>query len=97
MCFDHQESSFILSDDPITKFYLLWTRKEALIKATGEGLTDHLNEVPSLLNEVKRKEKLFKINSIRINETTAGIPLLTHKDENDRGSFITNKNQYIFK
>jgi 4'-phosphopantetheinyl transferase len=36
------------SPDPEKTFYLLWTRKEALLKGSGKGLTDNLSDVPSL-------------------------------------------------
>lgn len=33
------------ADDPDTTFTLLWTKKEALLKLTGEGITDDLKTV----------------------------------------------------
>lgn len=36
------------SPNPSMQFFRLWTRKEALTKATSRGLDDDLNEIPSL-------------------------------------------------
>jgi 4'-phosphopantetheinyl transferase len=36
------------SPDPTETFYLLWTRKESLVKATSKGLTDNLNLISVL-------------------------------------------------
>ncbi|WP_158795401.1 4'-phosphopantetheinyl transferase superfamily protein [Pedobacter sp. L105] len=69
MCFSEEESSFILSnEDQLSSFFLLWTRKEAILKATGEGLTDHLHLVPSLATEVHRQGQLFKVQSIEVSD-----------------------------
>src|SRR5690606_23980417 len=49
-CFSKCEIDSITSDakNCYYKFYTHWTRKEALLKYTGQGLIDHLNVVPSL-------------------------------------------------
>jgi 4'-phosphopantetheinyl transferase len=46
--FNQPEIDFILADEPLFRFFLLWTRKEALLKATGIGLTEHLRDIHSL-------------------------------------------------
>lgn len=39
------------STNPIASFYTLWTRKEALLKATAKGIDDNLKNIPSLNGE----------------------------------------------
>ena len=47
-CFCKEETDSILSSpNPTIAFTELWTKKEAFLKLTGEGLTDHL---PSVLS-----------------------------------------------
>ncbi len=48
-CFSALEAVQIRSaNDPRHTFYLLWTRKEALLKATAKGVDDELISIPSL-------------------------------------------------
>ncbi len=35
--------------DPRRAFYESWTRKEALVKATGTGITDNFDQIPALI------------------------------------------------
>jgi len=46
--FSEAETSFINQTKSVERFFTLWTRKEALTKATGKGLDDDLKYIPSL-------------------------------------------------
>jgi 4'-phosphopantetheinyl transferase len=47
--FSREEIQFIrTAEQPLDNFYLLWTRKEALIKATSKGIDDDMRSIPSL-------------------------------------------------
>ncbi|QXV65026.1 4'-phosphopantetheinyl transferase superfamily protein [Mucilaginibacter achroorhodeus] len=46
--FSETEIDFIKLNESTQRFYLLWTRKEAFLKATGQGLGEHLIITPAL-------------------------------------------------
>ena len=49
VCFKKDEINFIQkAKEPIPAFYLLWTRKEALTKATTKGIDNDLSFIPCL-------------------------------------------------
>ncbi|MDB5210668.1 MAG: 4-phosphopantetheinyl transferase, partial [Sediminibacterium sp.] len=55
-CFDIDEINSIKDTrDPLAVFYLLWTRKESLLKAVGTGILDDLTKV-SCMNDVYTTE-----------------------------------------
>jgi len=48
-CFSNEEALFLHNvKERTASFYALWTRKEALLKATGKGIDDDLIHVPCL-------------------------------------------------
>ena len=49
--FSADEVAFINQKDPVDRFFKLWTRKEAFLKATGQGLGGHLRQTTSLDGE----------------------------------------------
>lgn len=54
-CYNDQELAEITSSpDPCVEFTKLWTKKEAVLKLTGDGINDHLPSLftPSLINSI---------------------------------------------
>jgi 4'-phosphopantetheinyl transferase len=48
-CFNCAEQDYVNSSGiPPNQFYKLWTRKEAIVKATGKGIVDEIVDIPVL-------------------------------------------------
>ena len=77
----HKDEKYFLSKakKPILASYVLWTRKEALLKADGQGLLVDLPSVSTvgsngeLLNTVSLSEKNWIITSLYINNYVVSI------------------------
>lgn len=57
--FSANEIAYIKSLDKTNRFYKLWTRKEAFLKATGQGLGEHLRDTPSLDGKYELRSDLY--------------------------------------
>lgn len=75
-CFSKEEINAIAGDcgNSREEFFLQWTRKEAVLKYTGQGIIDDLTVVPSLngshntLNERLRVQSDLKVISFKANQ-----------------------------
>jgi 4'-phosphopantetheinyl transferase len=72
--FGKSEISYIKQDDSLNRFFLLWTRKEALTKATGKGLDDDLKLIPCLdgthsaASGITGSNRNFSVSSFKVDE-----------------------------
>lgn len=64
--------------DPLKGFYEIWTKKEALIKAKGTGLTDHLPELNCSGSSTVYDGKKWHFSSIQLGESYAASVASEH-------------------
>ncbi|WP_456441538.1 4'-phosphopantetheinyl transferase family protein [Psychroserpens sp.] len=58
--FNTQETDTLLkSDKKSHTFFKFWTRKEAIVKVTGKGISDHLPQIPAIDGHHKVDSKLL--------------------------------------
>lgn len=87
--FSNFEIEFILNaDDKTYAFYKLWTRKEAIVKATGQGISDDLTHIPATNGHHTVNSKLvdgfkdLKVLSFSLNESYVASIALSGKKSN---------------
>ncbi|PYF76879.1 4'-phosphopantetheinyl transferase family protein [Pedobacter nutrimenti] len=76
-----QEADFVRSyEEKHLGFYTMWTRKEALLKATGEGLIDDLSCLSVLQNVVSRKGTHYNLVSFLAGHQYSGAISYPNQD-----------------
>lgn len=81
-------------DDRKTRFIVLWTRKEALLKATGEGLIDDLRSISVLDDNVERNGKTYLLNSFKVNQLDIAS-IATSNETNILKTYSISKDFYM--
>jgi len=61
------EWKLIAEDGDVNTFYNLWTRKEAVIKADGRGLSLALKEIDVTVSSVSVNDKLYFLKKLDVN------------------------------
>ncbi|HZY39294.1 MAG TPA: 4'-phosphopantetheinyl transferase superfamily protein [Mucilaginibacter sp.] len=88
--FSDDEVKYINADEARSRFFLLWTRKEALTKATSKGLDDDLKHIPALNGEHAVAVGLLKssfnwqVSSFELFDGYLGAIALTEQVKNIR-------------
>lgn len=67
-CLGVEELLFLADTDKRSGFYWLWTRKEAVLKASAEGLTESLREVNCLADQMFRMGTKFELRTFGFDE-----------------------------
>lgn len=71
-CFSPEELKQMSKNNTSSGFYYIWTRKEAVLKASGEGLIDNMNELNSLCSSITRKKITYRLQSFMSDKEYAG-------------------------
>jgi len=88
VCFTLNERKLISN---LHDFYAFWTRKEAILKASGEGLVDNLLDIECISQTVKRHQNSFQLKTYSIDQNH--LLSLAHDESIKNFKFwsITNK------
>jgi 4'-phosphopantetheinyl transferase len=63
-CLHNDEISFIKSGNSIDRFYEIWVKKEALLKADGVGITADLRNINVSLNFARFKDEMWYFHNV---------------------------------
>lgn len=78
--FNEEEQEYVRHhSDPALAFYTLWSRKESIMKASGEGLSDYMEQIRSVKETVEWKGSFYQVKSFQIGtDYTAALATSNH-------------------